>query len=203
MAQILTVPHPLLRQVANPVEKLDKRVLNVVKDMALTLKAAKNPEGVGLAACQIGAPLRIFLIRLPGKNIQLFINPEISKFSPRLQSPTSKSGVYEGCLSLPHYYAPIKRSQSVTVRYQTLAAQSGQSERAQRSPAGWRGSSSTRDWPDKPLLIEKTTTFSGLAAQVIQHEMDHLNGILFIDRVLEQNAKLYRAQGKKWEEVIL
>ena len=50
-------------------------------------------------------------------------------------------------------------------------------------------------------LIEKTSVFSGFIAHVIQHEMDHLNGILFIDRVLAQQAKLYKVEGKEWVEV--
>ncbi len=196
MSQIITVPSSVLRQLAKPVEALDRRVLNIVKNMEKTLLAAKNPQGVGLAAPQIGVSLRIFLVR-PVKNgpITVLINPEIIKFSQRKVSPNTKRGVYEGCLSIPHHYAPITRSASVTVKYQTL----------NNSPLSFpsletEGLISLREGSGGELL-EKTQVFSGFAAHVIQHEMDHLNGILFIDRVLEQNAKLYKTEGKDWVEV--
>jgi len=180
MSQIVTVPNAVLRQVAKPVDALNTRVQSILKDMEKTLKTAKNPQGVGLAAPQIGLPLRIFMIR-PVKNgpVTAFINPEITHYSQRTTHPTSKKGVYEGCLSVPHHYAPLERSASVTIRYQTLNPQ-----------------------PSTLKTVQKT--YSGFSAHVIQHEMDHLNGILFIDRVLEQNAKLFRMKGKNdWEEVTL
>jgi peptide deformylase len=179
MSKIVTAPSQVLRSIAKPVEALDKRVLSVIKDMEITLKEAKSPQGVGLAAPQIGVPLRIFLIRpLARGKITTFINPEITFFSQRLIDPQSKRGVYEGCLSIPDHYAPITRSMSVKVKYQALST-------------------------EQLALITKEEVFTDFAAHVIQHEMDHLNGILFIDRVLEQNVKLYRLEGKEWEEVSL
>lgn len=180
MTRVITIPNAVLRQVAKPIAALDKRVLNIVKNMEKTLLAAKNPQGVGLAASQIGVPLRIFLTR-PVKNgpITVFINPEITHYSQRTTHPTTKKGVYEGCLSIPNHYAPIRRSTSVTVKYQIPKLLS------------------TMNYE----LITKTAVFSGFPAHVIQHEMDHLNGILFIDRVLEQNIKLYKTAGKDWVEV--
>ncbi|TSC85268.1 MAG: peptide deformylase [Microgenomates group bacterium Gr01-1014_16] len=177
MNSILTAPNPVLRQVAKPVEHLDKRTLGIIEDMISTLKKAKSPEGVGLAATQIGISLRIFLIRpLPNQTITLFINPEIIKFSQRQQSPKNNKGVYEGCLSLPGHYAPITRSMSVTVKYQTAINHE---------------------------LITMNQTFTGFPAHIIQHELDHLNGILFVDRVLEQNTKLFKVDGDSWQEITL
>mgnify|MGYP001594671293 CR=1 FL=1 len=176
MAQIITVPSPILRQPAQPVERLDARIQKVLTDMEKALKNAIDPQGVGLAAPQIGELWRIFMIRPVATGpITTFINPQIVKYSQRQINPLTKKGIYEGCLSLPHHYAPIKRSSSVTVKYLTPA--------------------------QTDELVEKTETFSGFTAHVIQHEMDHLNGILFIDRVLEQNAKLYRVEGDEWVEV--
>lgn len=174
MSTIVTAPSAILRQPAKPVEALDKRVLSVLQDMEKTLKAAKDPQGVGLAAPQIGVGLRIFLIRpdLDGP-ILTFINPEIVKFSQSLTKPTGKNGVYEGCLSIPQHYAPIVRSKSVTVKYKD----------------------------DK--FVDQQKSFTGFSAHVIQHEMDHLNGILFIDRVLQQDTKLYKIDGEDWQEVSL
>lgn len=180
MSKIVTVPSDVLRKPAKPVLALDASVLNILKNMEKTLKDAKNPQGVGLAAPQIGLSLRIFLIRPAAAGpITIFINPEIIKFSQRQNVPTGKKGVYEGCLSIPNHYAPIRRSTSVTVKYQTPKLLS------------------TMNYE----LSTKTAVFSGFPAHVIQHEMDHLNGILFIDRCLEQNSKLYKINGEEWEEV--
>jgi len=192
MSMIIMVPNETLRLVAKPVDRLDKRVLNIVKDMIKTLKEAKNPKGVGLAASQIGAGLRIFLIR-PIKNgpITVFINPEITHYSQRTTHPTAKKGVYEGCLSIPNHYAPLERSSSVTVKYQTLTT-------SPLTPLQNFGEGNARG-----KVVEKTQVFSGFPAHVIQHEMDHLNGILFIDRCLEQNAKLYKSDGDRWQEITL
>ena len=174
MSLIITVPSEGLRKPTQAVKTLDARILKVLQDMESTLKKAKKPEGVGLAAPQIGESLSIFMIRPDPKGpITTFINPQIIKYSQRLINPHGKGGVYEGCLSLPNHYAPLKRSSSVTVKYFDNRMQ------------------------------EKTETFSGFAAHVIQHEYDHLNGILFIDRVLEQNSKLFRVNGDEWEEVSL
>lgn len=142
--------------------------------MEKALKNAVDPQGVGLAAPQIGELLQIFMIRpVADGPMTTFINPQIVKYSQRQINPHTKKGIYEGCLSLPHHYAPIRRSSSVTIKYLDQT------------------------------MHEKTETFSGFTAHVIQHEMDHLNGILFIDRVLEQNAKLYKVEGEEWVEVIL
>lgn len=179
MTAIVTVPDPVLRQVAKPVLQLDKKVLDIIDRMQSALLAAKNPEGVGLAAPQIGVPLRLFFARPDLKKAPiLFINPEIIKFSQAQQAPDTKKGVYEGCLSVPHHYSPIKRSMSVTVKYQKLN-------------------------PEHLALSTVQETFSGFLAHIIQHEVDHLNGILFIDHVLSQNSQLFKIEGKEWEEVAI
>jgi peptide deformylase len=177
MSPIVTVPDPVLRKVAKPVDKVDKRLLEIISDMTAALIAAKNPEGVGLAAPQIGIALRMFLIRPDLKKApQLFINPEIINYSQRQQAPDTKHGVYEGCLSIPNHYSPIRRAMSVTVKYQIIENES---------------------------LITRTDTFSNFPAHIIQHETDHLNGILFIDHTLSQNSKLYLIKGQVWEEIDL
>ncbi len=198
MSQIVTPPSEMLRRSCVPVKALDKRVRDVLRDMINTLQATKNPEGVGLAAPQIGVLLRIFLARPdPKGEITIFINPEITHYSQRTTHPTGKKGVYEGCLSIPGHYAPIKRSMSVTVKFETI------------ENFDIENSLKIVNCPPASLcealragkLKIRQQSFTGFAAHVIQHEMDHLNGILFIDRVLEQNSKLYRVVGKEWEEV--
>lgn len=192
MTNIVVAPSAILRKPTRPITTLDKRVINVINDMITTLINTTNPEGVGLAAPQIGENLSIFLARPdPKGEIFIFINPEIIKYSQRITRPTGKKGVYEGCLSIPGHYAPVKRSMSVTVKYNSLN---------QQIPNTTNGHDLAFDI-EGFKLIEKTSVFSGFIAHVIQHEVDHLNGILFIDRVLAQQAKLYKVEGKEWVEV--
>ena len=79
----------------------------------------------------------------------------------------------EGCLSLPHYYGPLKRPKKITIKYLNSEAN------------------------------EVIEDFVGFTAQIVQHEIDHLNGILFIDRLLTDKKPLYKLAGDEWEEVEL
>jgi peptide deformylase len=138
----------------------------------------------------------MFLARPDFKNPPLlFINPEIINYSQRQQTAETKKGVYEGCLSIPHHYSPLKRSMSVTVKYQTLNT-------SPLTPLLNLGEGNKRG-EVVATLIDKVETFTGLAAHIIQHETDHLNGVLFIDHVLAQNSKLYLIKGDVCEEITL
>ena len=175
--RILDVKDPVLRMRAKPVEKIDKKVKGVICDMKDTLLAQKDPEGVGLAAPQIGKSLRIFLINFRGRS-EIVINPEIITSSSKQQINKSKKGkqkrsILEGCLSLPHYYGPLKRASSIKIKY---LSENGKTQ---------------------------SKKFSGFLAQIVQHEIDHLDGILFVDRILEQESPLYKLDGEEWEEVDL
>jgi peptide deformylase len=201
MSPIVVVPNPVLRQVAKPVIQVDKKLLDLIEQMRQALLAARDPQGVGLAAPQVGVPLRLFLIRPDlRKKPRLFINPEIINYSQALQKPESKSGVYEGCLSVPHHYSPLSRSMSVTVKFQTLNLPGFASGTSPSSPSLIKEGETPQGGE---VLKENTEVFTAFPAHVIQHEMDHLNGILFIDHVLSQNSRLYHIQGKVWEEVSL
>jgi len=186
MTSITKAPAAVLRIPAKPIKIVDKKIRSIIADMDKTLITQKDPEGVGLAAPQIGLPLQIFLI-LPrtgstkSAGTQVFINPQITHLSKDTISPNGKDALLEGCLSIPNYYAHVRRSKSITLKYLTL-----------QDPKNLEG---------EP--VEITRTFSGFPAQIIQHEFDHLNGVLFIDRVLEQNGKLYEIQGENWKEVNL
>ena len=167
--------NPVLRQIAKSVPKVDKKTLEVVKDLKDTLKTQKEPEGVGLAAPQIGKSVRIFIADY--KDFQrIVINPEVIKISD-LKSKGLKTKnhkeILEGCLSLPYYYGPLKRAGNVTLRYLDEKGES---------------------------ITEEFTDFN---AQIVLHEMDHLNGILFVDRLLEEKKPLYKVDGDDWEEVEL
>jgi len=180
--KIIQSGNPILRNVSKPVTKIDKKILNLIQDLRDTLAVQKDPEGVGLAAPQIGVNLRVFAIDF--KNLKrIVINPEILIINNQPHSAKSsrgkKSEILEGCLSLPHYYGPLKREAFVKLQYQTL---------------------STVD--DSPITVVEE--FKDFNAQIVLHEIDHLNGFLFVDRLLEQKKKLYKLDADDtWEEVEL
>ena len=163
-----------LRQISKPVVKIDKKVASLIKDLKDTLAVQKDPEGVGVAAPQIGKNLRIFVANF--KNFQrVVINPEILGITKLTKSkrPKRKSKIMEGCLSLPHYYGPLARAQKVRVKYLN---------------------------EENKEIVEE---FEGFPAQIVLHEIDHLNGILFVDRIIEQKKKLYKLVNNEWEEMEL
>lgn len=178
--KIVNIHNKSLREHSRKVGKLDKKILALIEDMKTTLKAQNDPEGVGLAAPQIGENLKIFVANYRGREL-VVVNPTILS-KEGIVKPKTKKGkqILEGCLSLPHYYGPIERAEKVKVRYQTPKAVNG----------SWK-------------LETTTEEFAGFIAHIIQHEIDHLEGRLFIDRILEQKAPLYRFQGDDWEEVDL
>ena len=163
-----------LRETSKPVRSVDRKVLKLVQDLKDTLAIQKDPEGVGLAAPQIGVNLRVFAVNF--KNLKrIVINPEILSIKDEKQTKDkkkSKSEILEGCLSLPHYYGPLKRESHIKIKY--------------------------LDETGKEIVQE----FRDFNAQIILHEIDHLNGFLFIDRLLEQKKKLYKLDvNDEWEEV--
>lgn len=175
---------PILRLKCKPVITIDKKVKSIIKDLKDTLSVQTDPEGVGLAAPQIGKKLRIFAVNY--KKLQrIVINPEILDIEPLIISKrdnntknkavindTDEQEILEGCLSLPYYYGPLKREPMVKIKYLNEEGQE---------------------------VIEK---FVGFNAQIIMHEIDHLNGVLFIDHLLKQNQKLFKLdENDEWEEV--
>ncbi len=173
--KILLSSDPVLRRQSKPVGKIDKKVLDLIKDLKDTLDVQKDPEGVGLAAPQIGKNLRIFVAKYKSFE-RVVINPEIIKIEPKSLSAKAARGkkeILEGCLSLPYYYGPLKRAGRVTIKY--------------------------LDEKGKDI----TETFDGFQAQIIMHEIDHLEGILFIDHLLNEGEPLFKVEGDEWEEVEL
>jgi peptide deformylase len=148
LRDILILPDKRLRQVSDPVKKIDAGVRKLVEDMFETMYDA---PGIGLAAIQVGTPKRVITMDLAKKeepkNPQVFINPEI------LWTSEEKAIYEEGCLSIPEYYGDVERPAHVKVKYLDLEG--------------------------KPREIEA----NGLLAICLQHEIDHLNGILFIDHL--------------------
>ena len=164
--QILTTPHPFLKHKAKPLGGWDKKTAKEVAQMEEILKHTTNPKGVGLAATQVGLDKRLFILLDEEKQTtKVFINPEIITISQKMLSSVykkKKDRWLEGCLSIPKIWGFVDRPYSIKLQYQI------------------------------PILSTVTETFTDVQAAYIQHEIDHLNGILFTDRILEQKGKLFR-----------
>lgn len=181
--QIVNTQEPRLREKSKPVEKADKKLFRLVADLKDTLEAQNDPGGVGLAAPQIGVNMQVFIMR-DKKKVLTVINPQIISLSKNTNDPKrttkkkNKGYIMEGCLSLPHYYGPVKRAWEIKLKYQVLKQENNQ-------------------W----LFEDMEIMFTGFPAQIVQHEVDHLNGKVFIDRLLEQDRILYYLKNNKWVEV--
>lgn len=175
MKSIIKVPNSILTTPAAPVTSFDKRLGKLIAEMKATLKATNNPKGVGLAAPQIGEPWRVFLTRPAEKSpIRMFINPEIIERSSGLTDGVPERGnKLEGCLSIPKIWGKVKRAIRIKIRY----------------------------CDEKGAVHEEE--FDGFLATIIQHETDHVNGILYTQRVLEQKGKLYQAAKDKDDKEVL
>ena len=159
---LIILPDPVLRQVSNPVERVDDAVRKLASDMLDTMYDA---PGIGLAAIQVGEPLRLLVIDLAKEGEEpaphVFINPEI------VATSDARAVYEEGCLSIPDYYAEVERPASVRVKY--------------------------LDRDGKLQEIEA----EGLMATCLQHEIDHLNGVLFIDHISKLKRDMVVKKFKK------
>ncbi len=140
---IRVVTDPVLRQRAKKVTSIDSSIQRLVDDMIETMRAV---SGVGLAAPQVGVPLRVAVVEIPGGEVIVLINPEVIKRE-------GERLVEEACLSVPGYKGEIKRSIWVKVKAQ--------------------------DRQGRNIRLKGEE----LLAQVLEHEIDHLDGTLYIDRV--------------------
>jgi peptide deformylase len=135
----------VLRQKAKRVPRVDGSIQRLVEDMIDTMRDA---GGVGLAAPQVGVPLRVVVIAIPEEEeVIALINPEIVKRS-------GERRLTEGCLSVPGYWAEVTRSLSVTAK--------------------------GRDLEGRQVRIKAK---DDILAQALEHELDHINGVLYIDHL--------------------
>jgi len=168
--KIITVPDPSLRQKSEPIRSFGKKTQRLAQALVETMKQAEEEsQGVGLAAVQIGVQKQMLaLISQTGKEAQIIINPQIVWQDKRLSTGSrGRKTDYEGCLSVPGLWGIVKRPVAVKVRYQDL-----------------KGKWQERDFQD-------------FLSRVVQHEIDHLKGVLFVDQVIEQKGRLF--QGRKNE----
>jgi peptide deformylase len=172
---ILEVPDPRLRQISSPVKKVDDEVRALIADMFETMYDA---PGIGLAAIQVGVPKRILVMDLqePEEEDGPPVKDPRVFINPEIVTASEQQVPYmEGCLSIPDQYADVDRPDRIRARW---LDENGQQH-------------------DEEL--------DGLLAVCLQHEMDHLEGVLFIDHlsrlkremVLKKLAKLRKEKGLK------
>ncbi len=163
LREVLQFPDPRLKRVSEPIATIDEEIRALARDMCDVMY---DEPGIGLAAPQLGAAVRMFVIDTGWndeggeRNPLTLINPEI----------VHRQGVItweEGCLSVPDYTADVERAAEVTIKATDL---------------------------DGAEIVEKA---EGLRAVCLQHELDHLDGILFIDRISRLKRSLYVKKRKK------
>jgi peptide deformylase len=148
LRDIIVLPDKRLRLKSKPVPRIDGDVRKLVEDMFETMYKA---PGIGLAAIQVGVPVRLVVMDLSKKETEseprVFVNPEIV-------SPSEEKSTYEeGCLSIPDVHEDVERPARVKVKFFDLDGKAHEEDA------------------------------EGLFATCIQHEVDHLNGVLFIDHI--------------------
>ncbi|GGH48281.1 peptide deformylase [Microbacterium album] len=167
MLPIRIMGDPVLHAPAAPVEEITDEIRTLVSDMFETMDAA---PGVGLAAPQVGVPLRIFTYSYEDEDGQpwrgVVINPELW-MTPPVPGEPDEDEESEGCLSFPGERFPLRRAEHVRV-------------------VGV-------DLDGGPVSIE----VDGWRARIMQHEFDHLDGILYVDRLGASDAKLAQKIARK------
>ncbi len=173
--EILSIPNPKLKKISEPVAEVDASVRRILDDMADTLYDAK---GVGLSAPQIGILKRLVVIDVSRGEIDENGN-KIKDRNPLylinpeiIEASKEQEMLDEGCLSVPDEWGEVKRHCQVTVKYLDRSGR------------------------------EQTLTADGLLGQCLQHEIDHLDGIVFIDRLskMKRDIILRRAKRKEFEK---
>ena len=166
MSKIVVAPVEVLGKRSKEFDfaKNKKNLSGLLKEMKEALLSASDPKGVGLAAPQIGKSVAIFMSKPTDKSpISVFINTVVLEADELEKKKKKRVKKLEGCLSLPNIWGEVLRSPSVKISYFDK---------------------------DGKVIIKK---FTGFMATIIQHETDHLNGILFPKHVLEQKGKLYKS----------
>ena len=160
--EILKYPNPILARKAEPIPAVTPEIRELAAGMAEAMYAN---QGVGLAAPQVGASIRMIVIDLSGPDkreaLMTLVNPVVTAASGEQEDE-------EGCLSVRSYRTVVKRAATVTVTAQDLDG--------------------------NPLTIEADE----LLAVCLQHEIDHLEGVLFIDRISRLKRAMYDKRVKRW-----
>jgi peptide deformylase len=158
---IRTYPDEVLRRKAAPVDKVDRTIRELIDSMVETMYEA---PGIGLAANQVGKPIQVVVIDVHRQQEEHGL---IVLVNPCVVAAEGQMVYEEGCLSVPEYFANVKRYEEFSVR--------------------------GLDADGNPVRIDA----SGLLAVVLQHELDHLNGRLFIDRINPIARDIFKRKWKK------
>ena len=174
MRKIVVYPNPVLRQIAKKITDINGQLMDEINDIKEVLRS--SDLGAGLAAPQLGISKRIFGLKdWETKKVRIFINPEIvetvgdASFVVIVDDEGKKHDFLDGCLSVPGFYGTDKRFLKIKAKWSELEG-------------------------DK--LVEKKAILNGFESLVYQHEHDHLEGILFIDRIKADNGKFYKQVGE-------
>jgi peptide deformylase len=162
---VILFPDPVLKRVCDPADPGDPHHRAVALDLIETLDSA---PGVGIAAPQIGEPLRIAVIDAT-RSLRHSASAQgrFVLFNPEIVSRNGEQLFREGCLSIPEYTGNVRRAQQVKVR-----------------ALGLEGA-------------DVQVTAEGFEAVVFQHELDHLDGILFLDRIADVKSDLFRRRPRR------
>ncbi len=158
---ICIYPDPILRRKTEPVEEINENIQQLIDDMAETMYHA---PGIGLAANQVGCPLRVLVIDVRREGSESGL---IALINPELVSADGEISFEEGCLSVPEFFSTVKRCEEVVGR--------------------------ALDREGKEMEIRA----DGILAIALQHEIDHLNGKLFIDRLSPVARDVFKRKWKK------
>lgn len=163
-----------LRKKCHPVQRIDKGVIALVRDLKDTLNA--HPEGIGLAAPQINAHQRVVVVRLGGATIEDY-NPglPIALINPMIIEAADERKDFDGCLSFPGLFGDTIRPHYLRV--------------------------TGLDENGEPF----NNVYEGFPAVVVHHEIDHLDGILFVDRVesMEDLYRIYKSENGEISKISL
>ena len=167
---IVEVPDPRLREISKPVEGVDDELRTLVADMFDTMYDA---PGIGLAAIQVGVPKRVLVIDLqePEEEGGEPVRDPRVFINPEILTHSDQDVPYtEGCLSVPDQYAEVDRPDRIRARWMELDGKVREEE------------------------------IEGLLAVCLQHEMDHLNGVLFIDHLSRLKRDMVLKKLAKWRK---
>lgn len=159
--EIIKTPNPILTTPSNPVQNFDAKLERLVEDLVDTLNSAKNPGGTGIAAPQIGVLERVCIARnfqYDNSSTDVIETENYEDFimiNPEIIKSSQATDVeWEGCLSIPEIYGRVERSKNIKVKYYDTQG------------------------------AKKVLKVSGFLARVMQHEIDHLNGVLFTSKTI-------------------
>ncbi len=156
--KIVIVPDEILRQKTEKVTVFDQSLQDLAQDLIDTVRNAQEPEGAGLSANQIGVSKSVCVVRKFREDVDGQPSTEeaeiIVMVNPKIIKASKETEAdWEGCLSIPDKYGRVRRPKKIKVKYQDTTGR------------------------------QRTINMSNFFARVVQHEIDHLNGILFTDKV--------------------